>query len=202
MTYEHDERKRADADAPLIDAIRNRWSPRAFAKEAIEDERLDAIIHAARWAASSYNEQPWRFGVARKRDKEAFARGLDCLVEFNRGWAASADALVFTFAKKTFSHNGKPNRHAWHDVGMATAHAMLQARELDVYSHAMAGFDASKAEATFGVSDEYEAVAVLALGYLGDPDELPDDLAKQERAARTRKPLAELFLKPAREDAR
>jgi nitroreductase len=195
MTNELDKKKRADAKAPILDAIQHRWSPRAFADVAIEEERLDAIFEAARWAASSYNEQPWRFGVARKREEEAFARALDSLVEFNRQWAASADTLVVTFAKKTFSHNDKPNRHAWHDVGAATAHLMLQARDLGVYSHAMAGFDAAKAEAAFGASDEYEAVAVLALGYLGDPDELPDDLAKHERAARTRKPLAELFFK-------
>lgn len=165
--------------------------PAQLSDRAISAEDLRTIFSAAVWAASSFNEQPWRFLVARRGDA-TFRKILDCLGEFNRVWASSAAALVLSLAKKTFSHSGAPNRFALHDTGAATATMTLQAIALGIHSHGMGGFDADKARATFNIPDDFEIGAVTALGYLGDASSLPEKFQKQETSPRSRKSLREV----------
>jgi nitroreductase len=101
--------------------IATRWSPREFLSRAVEPEKLQALFEAARWAASCFNEQPWRFIVATKDDPEAFAKVLGVLMERNQQWAKTAWVLGFSAAKKTFTQNGGPNRFGPHDTGAASA---------------------------------------------------------------------------------
>jgi nitroreductase len=169
-----------------------RWSPRAFSERPVSDEDLRTVLEAARWAASSYNEQPWRFIVARKSDREAYDRLLGVLVPYNQGWAHLAPVLMITVAKKAFSHDGKPNQHSRHDTGAALAHIMLQATALGLHAHGMAGFDAEKARRELGIPDDYEPVAAVALGYLASAEMLPESYREAERRPRERKPLSEL----------
>jgi nitroreductase len=183
--------KQAPQETGIHPIIAHRWSPRAFADKPISSEDLTKIFEAARWSASSYNEQPWRFIVGRKGDA-AYQKIFDTLVEFNQGWAKSAPVLVLSVAKKTFSHNQAPNNYGIHDTGAATATLTLQATALGLHSHGMAGFDSAKARAAFQIPDDYEVGAVTALGYLGDADTLPDGLKTQEISPRARKPLAEI----------
>src|ERR1700726_4028770 len=98
--------------------IRHRWSLRAFDSKPVEAEKLRALFEAARWAPSSYNAQPWYFFVGTKDDPEAYSRVLDTFVEFNQSWAKQAPVLALSVAKLIFD-DGKPNRHALHDVGQA-----------------------------------------------------------------------------------
>ena len=184
--------KAAQTRFRLHELVARRWSPRAFADRPIEADKLYRLLEAARWAPSSYNAQPWRFIVATKEQPDVYARLLGCLVEFNQEWARQAPVLMITVAERNFSHNGKPNAHAWHDVGLATQNLLVEAMSLDLYGHAMAGFDAEKARAEFGIPPEFEPVAAVALGYLGEAETLPEKLAEQERAPRERKPLEEL----------
>ena len=187
--------KAAQTDYPVLEVIRERWSPRAFAERAVEKEKLLSVLEAARWASSSNNRQPWRFIVTRRGD-ESFGRLLECLREGNVGWAQHASVLILSLAEKEFPARGdKPareNRHAWHDVGSAVGNLILQATALNLYVHQMAGFYPEKASEAFRVPGTFEPVAVLALGYLGDADNLPDALRERELAERTRKPLEEL----------
>ena len=53
--------KQRKSDYPIHEMFLNRWSPRAFTGEPITQEELLTMLEAARWAASSYNSQPWRF---------------------------------------------------------------------------------------------------------------------------------------------
>ena len=185
--------KYADTLPGVDELFRARWSPRSFSSREVSEEDLAAILDAARWAASSYNEQPWRFVVATKADPAAYDALLSILVPFNQDWAKSAPVLILTAALKNFSHNGKPNHHALHDTGAALAHMMLQATALGMQAHAMAGFDHAKAYATLGIPAEIDLGAAVAIGYLASPDLLPNDQMKQqELAARARKPLSEL----------
>lgn len=181
--------KPAPTDHPIHELLRLRWSPRAFDPRAVEREKLLSLLEAARWAASSYNEQPWSFLLATKEKPDEFARLLDCLGEFNQSWAKSAPLLMLSVAQRDFARNQKPNRHALHDVGLATAQLVIQAQALGLSAHQMAGFDTAKARAAFDIPASHEPVAVIALGYAGDPETLPDDLRERERAARERKPL-------------
>jgi nitroreductase len=127
--------------------------------------------------------------VARREEPEAFARLLACLVPGNQRWAAAAPVLLLTVARTTFERNGKPNRHALHDAGLALANLSLEATARGLGVHPMAGFDVGAARTACAIPDDFEPVAAVALGYFGDPNTLPDDLRERELATRTRRPL-------------
>ncbi len=191
-----EERKRARTRCPVHELIARRWSPVAFREEPVEPEKLCSLLEAARWAPSSYNEQPWRFLVAaRHDDPESHRRLVECLMDVNRRWAARAPVLILTIAKMRFSHAPeRVNRHAFHDVGLATAQLTLQATALGLYVHQMAGFSPQQARERFAIPEGYEPVAVLAVGYRDDPAraDLPPDLKERDLAPRERKALEEI----------
>jgi nitroreductase len=155
----------------------------------VEPEKLRSVLEAARWAASSYNEQPWSFIVATSDNKAEFDRLLSCLAEGNQEWARNAPILMLSVAKLNFERNGVENRHAFHDVGAASAELAIQATANGLFIHQMAGFDVPLAQQTYSIPDGYEPVAAIALGYLGDPTTLSERLQQRENAPRTRKPL-------------
>jgi nitroreductase len=177
----------------IHELIAVRRSPRAFSGQPVEPEILQALFEAARWAPSSFNEQPWRFIYAAKDMPEEYSTLLDILSERNRQWAHSAPVLLLSIAKDTFTRNEKPNRHAFHDVGLAMGNLTLQATASGLYVHQMAGFDREKARETLQIPEGYEAVAMAAIGYpAGDPGDLPEPLKSLENAPRTRKSLEEI----------
>jgi nitroreductase len=157
----------------------------------VEAATMRSLLEAARWAPSSYNEQPWSFIVATKDDPTEFERLLSCLVEGNIQWAQHAPVLMVSVARLTFEDDGKPNRHAFHDVGLAVANLIVQATALGLVVHQMAGILPERVRQLYGVPDQYEPVAGIALGYPSDPQSLPEGLRKRELAPRERKPLTE-----------
>lgn len=181
--------KLADAQYPINDLLRQRWSPLAFADKLVEPEKLRSVLEAARWAASSYNEQPWSFIIATKENPADFERLLGCLAEGNQEWAKNAPVLMISVAKLYFERNGVENRHAFHDVGAAAADLSLQATAQGLFIHQMAGFDVQLTRQTYNIPEGYEPVAAIALGYLGDAQTLSERLQQREIAPRQRKPL-------------
>jgi len=182
--------KHGPVETGVEELLLKRWSPRTFADKPVSGADLAKIFTAASWAASSSNEQPWRFLVGHKGDA-TYAKIVDALVEFNQMWAASAPVLILSVAKKTFSKNGAANDWALHDTGAASANMALQAVALGLHMHGMAGFDKAKARANFAIPDDFEPGAVWALGYLGEVGVLPEKLQQMETAPRTRKGLDE-----------
>ena len=182
-------KKPAPAEAPIHDLIRHRWSPRVFENRPVEPEKLRTLFEAARWAASSYNAQPWYFIVGTKHDTVTYQHILDSFIEFNQGWAKSAPVLAISVAQLKFGHNNEPNRHALHDVGQAAATLQLQAEALGLAVHQMAGIIPEKARELFKIPEGFEPVAGIAIGYPGDPASLPDQLREREVAPRERKAL-------------
>jgi len=182
------QKKTAETSYPLHDTLSERWSPRAFRDEHLTDEELGSLLEAARWSASCFNEQPWRFLVG-TRGTEAWDKLLAVLVEFNQGWARTAPVLMLSVARTGFTHNDKPNQHAWHDVGLASASMALQAQTMGISMHMMGGFDAEAARTSFAIPEGYEPVAAIAIGREGDPDQLGEELASREREPRKRRPL-------------
>ncbi len=180
----------------ILEAIQSRKSGYAFLNKAVEDEKIESLFEAARWAASSMNVQPWRFIYAKHGDPE-FQLMLSTLAEGNQIWAKNASVLVFSAAQVDYTFNDHlyKNAYAWHDTGMATAHLMLQAANLGLVSHPMGGFDHQKAADNFKLPKEYQPVAIIAIGYKGDETKLPEDLQKRQAAPRTRKPLNEIAFK-------
>lgn len=182
--------KTARTSRPIHPLLSQRWSPRAFADRPVEPARLVALLEAARWAPSSYNEQPWHFIVAPRVETESFDRLLGCLSRGNASWAGKAPVLMLAVAQLV-DEDGDPNRHAFYDVGQAVAQMALQALDLGLYMHQMAGFDVEKAQQVFAIPTQFEPAAAIALGYLGDPAGLPERYREGEVRPRSRKPLAE-----------
>jgi nitroreductase len=180
--------KHAPTVPGVTDVIFSRWSPRAYANKEVSSTDLKKIFESARWAASSFNEQPWRFFVGRRGDA-TYQKIFDALVEFNQSWAKSAPVLILSVASKKFAHNGSPNYYALHDTGAATATLSLAATALGMHTHSMAGFHQEKARKAFNVPEDYDIGAVTALGYLGDPETLSEQMKKNEESPRHRKEL-------------
>lgn len=179
-------------DPAIHDLIRLRWSPRSFADRPVERHVVKTLLEAARWAASCYNTQPWRYIVAFQEDAEAFNRLLGCLVEVNQPWAKRAPVLLLSLARTLHDHNGQPNRWAWHDVGAANAQLTAQATAMGLVVHPMAGYDPNTVSARYTLEPIFEPVTLLALGYPGSPDLLDGPLREREIAPRQRKPLEEI----------
>jgi nitroreductase len=191
MSQNLDQHKQGKSEVPIEDLFLRRWSPRAFAETPIDIETLKALFSAGQWAASSFNEQPWRFVVGRKGEP-AWQRIFESLTPANQSWTKSAPVLYASFAKKTFSQNGAANRLAQHDVGAASAQISLKATIRGLHTHGVAGFDPEKLVISCGVSSDFEAVACWALGYRGDPEVLNEQQKQMELAPRNRRTLAEI----------
>ena len=180
--------KPADVDFPVQSQIKDRWSPLAFADKEITADTLRSLLEAARWSASCFNDQPWRFIIAMKSDKERFDEMLGCLVEVNQQWAKRAQVLLLAACETNFAHNGKPNNHCAYDTGAAVAQFTFEATSRGLAVHQMAGFLKDKAVETFKIPDSVKPLAAIALGYPGTPDVLSDKLKEREVAPRKRKP--------------
>ena len=184
--------KPAVTEIPLIASISRRWSPRAFATTPVLQDCLRQLLEAARWAPSCYNAQPWSFIVGTQDNSETFQKLSECLVPANQAWAAKAPVLMLALAELNFVHNGKPNRYAAHDVGLALGNLLNQATILGLQAHLMAGFSRDNARESFALPDTHDPVTMLALGYPGDPESLTENLREKELAPRTRKSLEEI----------
>ncbi len=181
--------KPAQTDYPIEEILKRRWSPRAFSDRIVEPEKLRSLWEAARWAPSSFNEQPWHFIVA-TRDKPAeHEKLLSCLVEKNQQWARNAPVLMISLTELNFAKTGKPNRHAFHDVGLAMGNLLVEATALDLFVHQMAGFSPEKVKELFTVPEGFEPVAAIAIGYGADPSTAPEAFRQQETAPRSRKSI-------------
>lgn len=194
MNQNLDQEKHGKAEVPVEDLFLRRWSPRAFAETPIDFDTLRAIFSAGQWAASCFNEQPWRFVMGHKGDP-VWQRIFESLAPANQSWTKFAPVLFASFAKKTFSQTGAANRVAQHDVGAASAQISLAATTLGLHTHGMVGFDPEKLVISFGVPIDFEAVACWALGYRGDPEMLNERLKQIELSPRTRKTLAEIVFR-------
>jgi nitroreductase len=183
--------KPADAQHPIHDLFKRRWSPRAFSDQPVEAETLRILFEAARWAPSSNNEQPWRFIVANKDYETDWNRLFACLVEGNRKWAYRAPVLILSVANLNFEDDSTANRHAFYDTGMAVENLVLQATVLGLAAHQMAGFDVEKARADLKIPSGYEPVAMIAVGHPGDLASLSDRLRERELQPRSRRPISE-----------
>lgn len=184
--------KQAPALEGVLPIFHSRWSPRSFSDRAVSSADLAKVFDAARWAASSYNEQPWRFLVGAK-GSATYEKILASLIPFNQSWAGKAPVLVLGVAKTTFSHNNSPNRVALYDLGAATSYLTLQAAALGLSTHQMAGFNDDAAREALGIPADYILGAVVALGYQDEPAALGhEQVIAQEVAPRTRKALGEI----------
>jgi nitroreductase len=184
------------ADHPINPVFLERWSPRAFDGHPVPREDLMAILEAARWAPSSYNQQPWRFVYAIK-DGPHWTEFLDLLVEANRAWCRDAGALLVLLSKTTQARpdgSEVPSYSHSHDAGCAWGYLALQATMMGYAAHGMVGFDHERAPRALGVPPSYRIEQMIALGRRGDPAKLPESVRAREQP-NTRRPLTESVAK-------
>ena len=181
----------APAERDVHELIRQRQSIYAFADQPIARADLLALFEAARWAPSSYNEQPWSFLVATRENEEEFQRMTSCLVEANQAWAKHSAALALAIAELRFRRNQNDNAHALHDVGLATAQLITEATARGIAVHVMAGIDAGRAATTYAVPKSHRVITAMALGYPSNEGEF----AARDRGARQRRPLNEMLFR-------
>jgi len=178
--------KSTEFEVPLLETIQIRRSKRAYSDRPIEPEKIQALFEAARWAPSSSNEQPWAYIYATKDQPQLWGKLLDTLVDSNKIWAERAPLLIVSLARKNFVRNAKPNSSALYDLGAANAFLSLQATHLGLNVHQMGGFDRQRAKENLNVPDTHEVAVMIAIGYLGDPDLLPENLKQRELSPRER----------------
>jgi nitroreductase len=186
--------KPAITSEPIHELLASRWSPRAFDPEqAVTREQITSLLEAARWAPSCFGDEPWRFLVLdRARDPDNWRRAYGCLSEGNRKWVDNAPLLIAALADSRYRTRDAHNRWAQYDTGAASMGLVLQAVALGLIAHQMGGFDANRLAASFGVPERFTPMAVIAVGYPGDPDRLPGELQEREMAQRNREPLADI----------
>lgn len=158
--------------------------------ESLSDEELMPLLEAARWAPSSYNNQPWRFILA-KRETEHWSRLFDLLVPSNQAWAKNAGALIVLISRKVFEHNGKPSKTHNFDAGAACENLALEGSARGLVVHCMQGFDYAKAKESCNIAEEYEVEVMIAVGKPGSKEVLDPETQKKEFPS-DRKPLREL----------
>lgn len=181
--------KNATTDYPVHEFITNRYSPYVYEDRAVSPDDLKALFEAARWSASSFNEQPWRYIVVTRENAVEYDRLLSCLMEGNQEWARRAPVLALGVIKTSFTRNDKPNRVALHDLGAASASLTLEATSRGIAVHQMGGILPDKAREVYAVPEGYEVVTGIAIGYAGAPDD--SNLGQRDSTPRKRRPLAE-----------
>ena len=183
--------KQATPAHPIHELIARRWSPYAFADRPVSIDDLRSLFEAARWAASSYNEQPWSYIVATRQDAPEFERLLSCLVEGNQVWAKAAPVLAIGCTSLRFRLNGQANAAAVHDLGLASATLTLEATARGIYVHQMIGIVPARVSQLYAVPEGVQPTTGLAIGYVSDAGKSPDNLRQRDLAPRTRKPVSE-----------
>ncbi len=183
--------KQAHPDHPINELIAGRWSPYCFSDRPVPVAELRSLFEAARWAASSYNEQPWSYIVATRDNGAEFARVLSCLIEPNQVWAQVAPVLAIGCTSLKFARNGQPNAVALHDLGLASANLCLEATARGIFVHQMAGIVHDKVRAEFHVPEGVQPLTALAIGYAADPNTASEQLKPRDLSPRSRKQLAE-----------
>src|SRR5208283_5160670 len=181
--------KNAVTDYPILQVLAERWSPYGFEDRPVSEADLRSVFEAARWAASSYNEQPWNYLLASRENPQEFGRLLSCLVEANQAWAKAAPVLVLGVVNLRFAKNNKDNRAAVHDLGLAAGNLVAEAAARGLSVHQMIGILPDKVREIYQIPEHFEAWTAMAIGYKADPATLPEALKERDLTLRQRKPL-------------
>ena len=186
--------RKAKTKVAINETIAMRWSGRAYiADKAVERDKLIAILEAARWAPSCFNDQPWKYMLwDRFQDPENWQRAFDCLVEKNRLWVQRAPMLMLALASTRFGYDKKPNRWGQYDTGAASENICLQAATSGLMAHQMGGFDAARIQQVFAIPEVFTPMAMIVIGYPGDIDSLEEGFREGEVAERQRKSFADI----------
>lgn len=181
--------KFAETTHEIHELLKGRWSPRAFSTRSVEPEKLFSLFEAARWSPSAGNTQPWSY-VVTTNDQPEHEKLVEALAGFNKVWAKNAPVLLLAVARPNPDRPGS-EAYAYYDLGQSVAHMNIQAEALGLQVHQMGGFDRDKVRELFEIPEVFEPLTVVAIGYSGRVEDLPEPLRERELQVRTRKPLNE-----------
>lgn len=179
-------KKSASFESPILEVIQMRRSRRAYADQLVSKESIQSLFEAARWAPSSVNEQPWLYLYATRDQSELWNKIFEALNDSNKVWAQHAPLLIVSLARKNFTRNDRPNLSARYDLGAANAFLSLQAAHLGLNVHQIGGYNPETIKVNLNIPDHYESVVIMAIGYPGDVEMLPEHLKLRELAPRER----------------
>lgn len=188
--FEEEVKKTRKANYSINGLILNRWSPRSMTAEDIAEEELFPLFEAARWAPSSYNNQPWRFLYV-KRNHSDWSLFFNLMLPFNQVWAKNASVLLLVISDKYFEHNRKPCRTHSFDTGAAWMCMALEGAWRGLVVHAMEGFDYEQAQTALNIPDNYQIEALVAIGKRASPTLLSQELQQREKPSK-RKSVSEI----------
>jgi len=177
----------------VLDVITDRWSPRAFDKQAVDYDKIHLLFEAAKWAPSSRNAQPWRFIFA-TREMPDYKVFLSLMTEANQAWAATAPLLVMPLAQVISTYKNRPNRLAFYETGMAVGNLLAQATAMGLLVHQLSGYDVERAKETLVIPTRYEPMSILAIGYKRKKARLSSDDAAWEKRERNRMEISKFLV--------
>ncbi|VAW95233.1 hypothetical protein MNBD_GAMMA21-1424 [hydrothermal vent metagenome] len=186
--------KPAKTDINLHAIIADRWSGVAFDSERwVERDNLNTILEAARWCASCYGDQPWRYIVTDRNTRpDDWNSAFECLLPANQKWAIHAPVLILACCKNVFQNTGEPNLWAKYDTGAASISMVYQATALGLMVCQIGGFDSNRARTSFAIPNEFTPLTYIAVGYQLPEEKIPDELMSREYAIRQRMPLQKI----------
>ena len=179
--------------AGLAEPMRSRWSASVYdASRRLTEDELALLLHAAQWAPSAGNSQPWTFFVCLPGTPN-HDRLLATLSRGNSVWVPRASVVLLTAAHvRSGEEDDAPafSDYALYDVGQAAAHLTLQATAMGLHTHQFAGFDHEALAEALGVPPTHQLLTGIAIGVSGDPAEVDERTAARDHRDRVRKPLS------------
>ena len=187
--------KEINTSAPIHQLLSKRWSGVAYdSSKNVSDADIRAVAEAARWAPSCFGDEPWRYLICNKNNNpEAWQKSFNCIAEGNQPWSQHAPVLIIACHDTLLSKNDKANNWGQYDTGAASISMCLQASELGLMTHQMAGFKPDQARESFNIPERYKPIAIISLGYQLPKHEIPEAFKQREMTPRSRKPIEQRF---------
>lgn len=158
----------------FLELVKTRQSVRKYSPQAIEPEKIEQCIEAARLAPSACNSQPWKFIVLNDEDiKNKVARETyNMVVQFNKFVVEAPMIVVLMMEKpKVISQIGgriKNKDFYLMDVGIAAEHFCLQATELGLGTCILGWFNEKKIAEILKIPKNKRIGLIITVGYPQD----------------------------------
>ncbi|MBE0636145.1 nitroreductase family protein [Candidatus Bipolaricaulota bacterium] len=173
----------------LIPAIMSRRARRAITGQPIARDILETILTAAHLAPSCANSQPWRFVVV---DEEPALTQVKEYLSGGNYWAKLAPAVIAVVSRTDLDCQ-IPDGREYHlfGCGLASMNLMLQATEMGLIAHPIAGFKQAPIKTLLDIPDDFTLITLIILGNPADTDQLLSEKHRLEEVSeRSRVPIS------------
>ena len=176
----------------VLPTIETRRARRAITDQSIDRETLDVLFRAALLAPSCANNQPWRFVIV--EDEAVLDRVKEHLTGGNY-WAKVSSAIVAVASRVDLDCRIPDGREYYlFGCGMAAMNLMLQATELGLIAHPIAGFKSNPIKEILNIPEDFTWIALIILGHpTQDHGGLSEKHRGEETAPRDRLPLPDVL---------